>query len=128
MASSETLVFTPRPTNDRPDVPGWEQVEETLAGLARERATFATTTSATNRITGYDPGRRLLLETDSGPAWLDVGDIRECWQTFERLGRICRRDVLEPGRRAAFMMALFALVPGVAAEDTAEPCLVLARA
>ena len=41
---------------------------------------------------------------------------RGCWETLERLGRIKRSDVLEPGRCSAFMMALFQQVEGIAQE------------
>jgi hypothetical protein len=39
--------------------------------------------------------------------------VRTCWETFERLGRVRRGDLLEPGRCSAFMFALFAHVEGV---------------
>jgi hypothetical protein len=54
-----------------------------------------------------------------------VDDIRACWDTFERLGRIRREDVLEPGRCSAFMVELFAHVPGVVDQDGAERWLAL---
>jgi hypothetical protein len=66
-----------------------------------------------------------MLESDAGPRWLEIDTIRECWETFERLGRIRRRDVLEPGRCSAFMMALFSQVPGVEELAGEDPYLVL---
>ena len=51
--------------------------------------------------------------------------MRGCWETLERLGRIKRSDVLEPGRRSAFMMALFAQVEGIRQDTRGELQLVL---
>jgi hypothetical protein len=96
--------------------PSWHQVEELLARLAKTRAKFSTASFPGNCISQYAPGRRLLLENDNGSRWVQVGDIRECWETFERLRRIHRRDVLDPGRCSGFMMALFAQVDGVVTE------------
>lgn len=93
--------------------------------LATTRATFATETSASNWISEYAPGYRLRLETQLGAGWIRVADVRACWETFERLGRISRGDVLEPGRRSAFMMALFRQVDGVGEEVGEAECLVL---
>jgi hypothetical protein len=94
----------------------WHGVEELLARLARTRTEFSTASFAGNWIAQYEPGRRLLLENGNGSRWVQVGDIRECWETFERLRRIHRRDVLDPGRCSGFVMALFAQVDGVVAE------------
>jgi hypothetical protein len=96
--------------------PSWHGVEELLARLAKMRTEFSTASFAENWISQYDPDRRLLLENDNGSRWVQVGDIRECWETFERLGRIHRRDVLDPGRCSGFLMALFAQVDGVVVE------------
>jgi hypothetical protein len=96
--------------------PSWHGVEELLARLARARTEFSTASFAGNWISQYEPGRRLLLENDNGSRWVQVGDIRECWETFERLRRIHRRDVLDPGRCSGFVMALFAQVDGVVVE------------
>jgi len=106
--------------------PSWVEVEEVLSSLASAKTAFATETSASNRITSYDRERRLMLESDSGSAWVNVDCIRECWDTFERLGRISRADVLEPGRRSAFMIALFQRVAGVVREPGDKTYLVLA--
>ena len=45
--------------------------------------------------------------------WIDVDDVRCRWETFERLGKIDRNDVLDPGRASVFMLALFGQLPGV---------------
>lgn len=105
--------------------PGWQCVEELLRHLATTHATFASETSDSNWISEYAPGYRLRLETQLGAGWIRVSDVRACWETFERLGRISRCDVLEPGRRSAFMMALFRQIDGVRAEVGEAECLVL---
>ena len=99
--------------------PSWQDVEGLLTRLAATGTKFPTASSVDNRISRYEPGRRLLLENDIGSRWVRIGDIRACWETFEGLGRIHRRDVLDPGRCSGFMMALFAQVDGVVA-DAAE--------
>jgi hypothetical protein len=93
--------------------PNWQAVEDLLGDLAATGTTFSTTSSAHNRISQYDPARRLMLETDISSRWIDVASIRACWDTFERLGRITRDDVLEPGRCSAFMLGLFGQLEGV---------------
>ena len=103
--------------------PGWQQVEELLARLSATGEVFATVTSVRNTVTQYEPGGRLMLHTDVGSRWLPVSDVRTCWETFERLGRIHRPDVLEPGRCSAFIMALFAQVAGVIDESGDAGCL-----
>ena len=108
--------------------PDWDAVVELIALLARTRATFTSTLADTNWISTYEPGRRLMLEAGSRSSWVQIDHVKACWQTLERRGRICRRDVLEPGRHSAFMMALFAQLPGVQKEPGDEPSLVLARA
>ena len=107
--------------------PDWQAVEGVLSLLARTRAVFPTATSDSNWISSYEPGRRIMLETGSRSAWVRIEHVRACWQTFERLGRIRRGDVLEPGRCSAFMMALFEQVAGVRQELGKEPSLVLPR-
>jgi hypothetical protein len=96
--------------------PSWQSVEELLTRLATTGAKFPTASSVDNWISGYQPGQRLLLENDNGSRWVRIDDIRDCWETFERLGRIHRRDVLDPGRCSGFVMALFAQVDGVVAD------------
>jgi hypothetical protein len=98
--------------------PGWQSVEQLLTRLAATGAKFSTTSSADNWISAYQPGQRLLLENDNGSRWVRIEDIRDCWETFERLGRIHRRDVLDPGRCSGFVMALFAQVEGVVVDAT----------
>jgi len=109
---------------ERPD---WQAVEELLADLAARGTTFSTAFSPSSRIASYEPGRRLRIEGDSGSNWVQIDSIRCCWETFERLGRIRRRDVLDPGRCSALMMALFRQLPGVAEETGDETYLVLPR-
>jgi hypothetical protein len=101
-------------------VPGWADVEAVLNGLATSGESFSTTSSESNRISRYEPGRRVRLETDKGESWVDVESIQGCWETLERLGRITRRDVLDPGRCSTFMMALFRRVDGIREEDDGE--------
>lgn len=98
-------------TPNRP--PSWEQVETLLADLAASGTAFPSATSRRNTISRYERGRRLMLETDTGSRWVSLANIQTCWETFERLGRVRRQDVLEPGRCSAFMVALFAQVAGV---------------
>jgi hypothetical protein len=110
----------------------WKDVEQLLDDLARTRASFSTVLAPSNKVSSYDRGRRLMLEStmDSemvSSQWVAIASIRECWETFERLGRIRREDVLEPGRCSAFMIALFLQVPGVVEEIDDDRYLVLAR-
>lgn len=95
--------------------PSWQSVEELITRLATSGAKFSTASSIENWISAYNPGQRLLLENDNGSRWVRIDDVRECWETFERLGCIHRRDVLDPGRCSGFVMALFAQVEGVVA-------------
>src|SRR4029077_14940682 len=78
--------------------PGWPEVEALLVKLAASGETFTTAISPSNWISRYEPGRRIRLESDADSSWVDVENIRGCWETFERLGRIRRSDVLDPGR------------------------------
>jgi hypothetical protein len=105
--------------------PGWVEVEALLAELAASQENFVTDNSDSNSISSYEPGRRLRLETGLDSVWVDIESIRGCWETLERLGRIKRSDVLEPGRRSAFMMALFAQVEGIGQDTRGELQLVL---
>ena len=105
--------------------PDWDVVEHLLEELAESRAFFPSPTSRSNWISRYEAGRRLRLETDAGSSWIQVEHVKGCWDTFERLRRIRRADVLEPGRCSAFMMALFARVPGVREERDDEQWLLL---
>ena len=105
--------------------PGWDALEALIERLATTRAVFSTTTSRDNWISAYEPGRRMMVETAVRSSWVQIEHVRGCWETFDRLGRIKRGDVLEPGRASAFMMALFAQLPGVREVQKAEPYLVL---
>jgi hypothetical protein len=105
--------------------PGWAEVETLLADLAASGENFATSSSESNCISSYEPHRRLRLETGVDSVWIDIESIRGCWETLERLGRIRRSDVLEPGRRSAFMMALFQQIEGIRREQRGELYLVL---
>jgi hypothetical protein len=96
-----------------------------IADLAESGESFTTTSSETNTIASYEPGRRIRLDTGFDSVWVDVESIRGCWDTLERQGQISRRDVLEPGRRSAFMMALFARLDCVREEQRDELYLVL---
>ncbi len=104
----------------------WEDVESELRSLAANGDALAVG-EARSRVTGYDVGWRIRVENERGTSWVEIDDIKACWTTFEQQGRIRRRDVLEPGRCSAFMMALFARVPGVRREDLDETYLVLTR-
>ncbi len=97
--------------------PGWDDVHDLIEHLCASRATFTTATSAVNLISKYEPGVRLMHESERGPRWVAVDDVRGCWATFERLGSVSRGDLLEPGRCSAFMFALFAQVEGVEADQ-----------
>ena len=107
--------------------PTWKTVEALLDQLAREGTAFSSALAESNWISNYEPGSRLRLESSIGGSWVRVESVRTCWETFERLGRIRRADVLEPGRCSAFMMALFQQVAGVRRENGKEMYLVLPR-
>lgn len=115
------------PRQQLPVGPAWADVEQLLDRLATTGDPIPTELAPSTRITCYQHGRRVMLESNLGSKWIAVDSIRECWATFERLGRIRRQDVLEPGRSSAFMMALFRQVPGVAEQVGKDPCLVLQR-
>ena len=110
---------------ERDRAPCWADVEELLDRLVEtgERLPSAHGEGAT--ILSYERGHRLMLDSGLRSRWVAVDDIRACWDTFERLGRIRREDVLEPGRCSAFMVELFAHVPGVVDQDGAERWLAL---
>lgn len=111
-----------------PRIPCWGDVEELLDRLAATHAAFPTVGARNARIGAYDRGRRLALDSDTGSQWVAWESIRGCWETFERLGSIRRQDVLDPGRCSAFMLALFAQVPGVVRRTNGErTSLVLPR-
>jgi hypothetical protein len=107
--------------------PDWDAVEALMARLADERTAFSSLLADSNWIASYEPGGRLRVESSIGGSWVRVESVKACWETFERLGRICREDVLEPGRCSAFMMALFQQVAGVRRENGTKTYLVLPR-
>jgi hypothetical protein len=100
----------------------WDDVDRLISSLLASRASFTTATSERSSISQYEPGVRLMLETERGTRWVAIADVRGCWETFERLGTVHRGDLLEPGRCSAFMYALFAQVEGV---ETRADSLVL---
>jgi hypothetical protein len=106
---------------------GWEGVEALLMHLASTRAVFPSATARSNWVSSYEPGRRLVVEADGRKSSVQVAHLKTCWQTFERLGRVRRRDVLEPGRCSALVMALFERVRGVQREGGEDGALVLTR-
>ena len=114
-------------TRSKPEAPAptWDAVEALLTRLAGTRESFPSVLSETNWISTYEPGGRLRFESEIGGSWVQVASVKSCWETFERLGRIRREDVLEPGRCSAFMMALFQQLPGVGEETGEETELVL---
>jgi hypothetical protein len=108
------------PTNAaRDEPPVWDDVHSLITDLCASRASFETATSAESSISQYEPGVRLMLQTERGSKWVAVEDVRGCWETLERLGTVIREDLLEPGRCSAFMFALFAQVDGVDADADA---------
>jgi hypothetical protein len=108
------------PTQLHPRAPRWEDVEVVLDRLARTGEVLPSPLGAGSHIASYQRGRRLMLDSQRGPQWVAVEDVRACWETFERLRRIRRQDVLEPGRCSAFMVVLFAQVPGVVEQIGSE--------
>jgi DNA-directed RNA polymerase subunit RPC12/RpoP len=105
--------------------PSWKTVDEVLVGLAGSGATIGVA-PRTFRVAKYDAGWRILLESETTSRWVQLADLRQCWETFERLGQIVRADVLEPARCSAFVMALFRAVPGVGDPAGDATSLVLA--
>jgi hypothetical protein len=105
--------------------PSWGEVEKVLDRLALADDPIPLTATSSTTIGGDERGRRVLLQSGTNSRWLAVDSIRECWATFEHLGRIRRSDVLEPGRCSAFVFALFRQVPGVTEEFEDEAYLVL---
>jgi hypothetical protein len=106
-------------------VPCWADVEQLLDRLAVTGERLPSAHGDGAAILSYERGHRLMLDSGLRSRWVAVDDIRACWDTFERLGRICREDVLDPGRCSAFMVVVFAHVPGVVDHDGSERCLVL---
>ena len=98
-----------------------------MARLAEDQTAFSSSIAEANWIASYEPGGRIRVESSIGGSWVRVESVKTCWQTFERLGRICREDVLDPGQCSAFMMALFQQVAGVRRDSGDETYLVLPR-
>ena len=113
--------------HDETATPDWDAVEALLSRLASSRAVFPTSSSSSNWISSYEPGRRIMLESGDSSRWIRVEHLQSCWTTFERLRRIRKDDVMDPGRASAFVMALFAQLPGVRRVERDEPYLVLPR-
>jgi hypothetical protein len=97
--------------------PTWEAVEDVLAELSSTQASFSGLDGPTFRLERYHRDWRVWAVTEQSARWVEIEDIRTCWETFERLGRIQSEDVLDPGRCSSLMMALFERVPGI--EQTA---------
>ena len=94
--------------------PTWEIVERLLGELSATRESFSGLSGRTYRLERYDRGWRVMVVAEKGTSrWVELEDIRACWATFERLGRIRGKDVLEPGRCSSLMMAIFMQVPGI---------------
>jgi hypothetical protein len=93
--------------------PTWEMVEDLLAELSSTKSPFNWQEERTYRLEGYQPDWRVRAVAGESSRWVEVEDIRTCWATFERLGRIESKDVLEPGRCSSLMMALFEQIPGI---------------
>jgi hypothetical protein len=104
--------LVPIPNSD-PTPPGWGAVERTLQDLAATNEWFPTATGKPNRIVAFEPGQRVRVETETGTNWVPVAWIKIHWQTLAEKREITRDDLLNPGRRSAFMLALFRQVPGV---------------
>ena len=121
------LADTERASPDGPR-PDWKAVEALLSALASSRTVFPTALESANWISSYEPGRRLRLESGERSSWVQVEHIRACWDTFERRRRISRGDVVEPGRRSAFMMALFEQLPGIERKGRENPQLSFTQA
>jgi hypothetical protein len=117
LRNSYVVHYEPEGDAGPPVAPSWADAEKVLDRLARAGSTIPITPTSTTTIGGYECGRRVLLQSAGGSGWLAVDSIRECWERFEELGRIRRSEVLEPGRRSGFMIALFRQVPGVTEQD-----------
>jgi hypothetical protein len=106
--------------------PSWSTVDELLRRLGETQEPFDAAGTRQYRIVRYERDWRVMLEGGASTRWVELETIRACWETFERLGRIQREDVLEPGRCASFMLALFDQLPGVERAHDDAATLVLA--
>jgi hypothetical protein len=110
-----------KPPRERPrrasrsadDSKSWALVEAELTELARSKEWFPTVTGKPNRILSYEPGQRVLVETETGTNPIEVSWIKTHWQTLITQREVTRNDLLYPGRRSAFMLALFRRIPGI---------------
>jgi hypothetical protein len=94
--------------------PTWESIVELLAELSSTKEPLSGPSGRPYRVERYERDWRIMVTAPSGSTrWVDLDDIRGCWETFERLGRIESEDVLDPGRCSELMMAVFLQVPGV---------------
>ena len=107
--------------------PTWADVEKEIRRLAETGDRFDTAVADDNRLMSYEPDRRVALVNTRGTSFVEIASIRECWEKLETKGKIRRRDVLEPGRCSAFMMALFARISGVQVEQRDEEYLILPK-
>jgi hypothetical protein len=106
--------------------PSWSSVVELLRRLGETQEPFEAAGARQYRIVRYERDWRVLLDGGASTRWVELENIRTCWETFERLGRIEREDVLEPGRCSSFMLALFDQLPGVERARDDAAALVLA--
>ena len=104
----------PASASDRSGVrPTWEAVEGVLAELSSTQTSFSGFVGPTFRLERYHRDWRVWAVTERSARWVEIDDIRTCWETFERLGRIQCEDVLDPGRCSSLMMAIFERGPGI---------------
>jgi hypothetical protein len=106
-------------------VPEWQDVERVIREVAKSGRTIYTVTGKPNRIVEYVPGRSVTVETKKGIDDIAIDVIRHHWTTLETKRRVRLRELLDPGRRSAFMGALFSQVPGVRVEGTRPAYLVI---
>ena len=97
--------------------PSWGAVEHVLAELSSTHSSFSGLEGPTFRLERYHRDWRVWAVTERSGRWVEIDDIRTCWETFERLGRIQCEDVLDPGRCSSLMMAIFERVPGIEQTD-----------
>ena len=109
----------------------WQQTVQNQLDAANEvlAATFGVRLVADYRVwqrhaadATLEDSLAALGEADAGDDVLSVvgltSSISLVSETFERLGKIRKEDVLEPGRASTFVMALFAQLPGT--EEAAD--------
>jgi hypothetical protein len=105
--------------------PKWETVLDRVIELSSTRTSFSGPSGRPYCIERYERDWRIMISTPAGTTrWVDLDDIRGCWEIFERLGRIESEDVLDPGRCSSLMMALFLQVSGVSQDGETALTLV----